>query len=124
MKVELGKLEVGIAIMTIVLSGLGSWIATREQMATYMERSSAVEHRVASNTASIVMLTDSLRETRTEVLILRERGNQLSQSTKEYKETLDKLGVVLVDLNTTLVRMDERFKGLDQNVQELKAKLP
>lgn len=119
-KVEVGKLEIGIAVFTLVLSLAGSWIAVKEQLAGYMEKNSALESRVTLNTNNVLILSQDAKDLRMELLILRERSNQLAQSNKDYKESLDRLGAVLGELNSTLVRMDERFKGVESHVKDLR----
>ena len=130
MQINIGWTEVLIGALTVVLSIGGSWVVLKEQMATMSEKLNQIEGHVEENSTiikeqsedtsrMIKELGDKLSKNWVEVSILGEKNRQLSESTKEYKETLEKLGVVLTGLHNTLVRLDERMKSVEEGVRAL-----
>lgn len=119
MRVNLGVTEVGVAILTVVISLGASWVAVKEQVAS---QDTAVKELTQSTELTREVLKELKdQQNAQEVSLMRqeERYDQLSRTTDDYRYSMERLSEVLGNLNVTLGRMDERLKGVEQGLRDI-----
>lgn len=119
-EMKIGLAEVTIAVLTFVLSVGGSWVAVKETQAAQIEKTSQLEDAMSANIRIIAEVEKRLATADTERAVLKEKDMQLERTTRTYTDSLNGLQQVLGELNVTLGRMDERLKGVEEGIKDIR----